>query len=88
MAVAATGYLVCGAYDLVGQTEGTEVMKRVSRQDQLEDFVGNLGQTFLGLTVNCARCHDHKFDPVAQREYYQVAAALAGVFDGDRETPA
>ena len=85
MAVAATGYLVCGAYDLVGQTEGTEVMKRVSRQDQLEDLVGNLGQTFLGLTVNCARCHDHKFDPVAQREYYQVAAALAGVFDGDRE---
>ena len=87
LAVAATGYLVAGAYDFVGQTEGTDTMKLVSRQDQLEDFVGNLGQTFLGLTVNCARCHDHKFDPISQREYYQVAAALAGVFDGERDTP-
>jgi hypothetical protein len=86
LAVAATGYLVAGAYDLVGQTEGTETMKRVSRQDQLEDFVGNVGQTFLGLTINCARCHDHKFDPVSQREYYQVASALGGVFDGERES--
>jgi hypothetical protein len=86
LAVSATGYLVAGAYDLVGQTEGTETMKRVSRQDQLEDFVGNVGQTFLGLTINCARCHDHKFDPVSQREYYQVASALSGVFDGERET--
>ena len=86
-AVAATGYLVCGAYDFVGQTEGTATMKLVSRQDQLEDFVGNVGQTFLALTLNCARCHDHKFDPVPQREYYQIAAALGGVYDdGERET--
>ena len=83
LAVAATGFLVCGAYDLVGQAEGTDTMKLVSRQDQLEDFVGALGQTFLGLTTNCARCHDHKFDAISQQEYYQLAATLAGVHDGE-----
>jgi hypothetical protein len=60
-------------------------MRAVVRQDELEDLVAVVGQTFLGLTVNCARCHDHKFDPVTQREYYQLAAALAGVRHGERE---
>src|SRR5262249_38754212 len=41
-------------------------------------------QTFLGLTVHCARCHDHKFDPVPQKDYYRLAAALAGVRHGER----
>ena len=51
-------------------------MKAVVRSDELEDIIGTVVQTFLGLTINCARCHDHKFDPVRQVEYYQIASAL------------
>ena len=76
-ALAATGFLVAGSYDSVGQTQQSAAMRKVVRQDELEDIVGTVGQTFLGLTVQCARCHDHKFDPVRQVEYYRLAAALS-----------
>ena len=78
-ALIATGYLVCGTYDMVGYEMGSAEMKKVVREDELEDMVAALGQSMLGLTINCARCHDHKFDPISQREYYQVAALLGGV---------
>src|SRR5262249_62350757 len=45
-----------------------------------EDTIDNLGKTFLGLTVGCARCHDHKFDPLSQEDYY----ALYGFFQSTR----
>jgi hypothetical protein len=46
----------------------------------IDDTIDNLGKTFLGLSVSCARCHDHKFDPIPQRDYY----ALYGVFNSIR----
>jgi hypothetical protein len=82
--IVATGFLVAGGYDSVGQQQQSLAMKAVVRQDELEDIVGTVGQAFLGLTVNCARCHDHKFDPVRQKEYYQLTAALTGVHHGER----
>jgi hypothetical protein len=47
-------------------------------------MVAAVGQTFLGLTVNCARCHDHKFDPITQVDYTRIKASLAGALHGDR----
>jgi hypothetical protein len=84
-AITATGFLVAGGYDSVGQGQQSVAMKRVVRQDELEDIVSTIGQTFLGLTVQCARCHDHKFDPVRTDEYYRLTAAVAGVRHGERE---
>ena len=88
--IAATGFLVAGPTDVVGLTSAVAAQRETVRQDQLEEIVGTVSQTFLGLTVNCARCHDHKFDPISQREYYRVKAAFEGVWQGEREllTPA
>lgn len=86
-AMKSAGFLVAGAHDTVVPV--VDRMRAMMRQDELEDLVGTVCQTFLGLTVNCARCHDHKFDPITSREYYQIASALSGVDHGEREfTPA
>jgi hypothetical protein len=84
-AVEATGFLVAGSFDTVGQNQISQVMKAVVRSDELEDIIGTVSQTFLGLTVNCARCHDHKFDPIRQTDYYRFASALDGVRHGERD---
>jgi hypothetical protein len=84
-AITPTGFLVAGGYDSVGQGQQSTAMKKVVRQDELEDIVGTIGQTFLGLTIQCARCHDHKFDPVRTEEYYRLTAAVAGVRHGERQ---
>ena len=86
-AVIATGLLVAGAYDEVGQSQQSAAMRAVVRQDEMEDYVSTVGETFLGLTVHCARCHDHKFDPILARDYYRMSAVLAGVRPGERELP-
>lgn len=84
-ATVASGFLVCGAHDAL--IPAGDIMRQIMRQDEMEDLVGTVAQTFVGLTANCARCHDHKFDPIRQSEYYQLASALAGVARGDRELP-
>jgi cytochrome c553 len=86
LSVVATGYLVAAPWDETGQVQQSTAMRAIVRQDELEDIIGTTTQTFLGLTANCARCHNHKFDPVLQTEYYQLAAALGGVRHGERES--
>jgi mono/diheme cytochrome c family protein len=81
--LAAVGFLVCGLHNTV--VGDSERMKRLAKQDELEDKIGTLTQSFLGLTAQCARCHDHKYDPISSESYYQLAGALQGILHGDRE---
>jgi hypothetical protein len=77
----ATGYLVAGAYD---QVKGDPALSAQQRADELNDMVSTTGGTFLGLTVGCARCHDHKFDPVSQVDYHRMKAVFSGVRHDER----
>ncbi|WP_165229307.1 PSD1 and planctomycete cytochrome C domain-containing protein [Aquisphaera insulae] len=83
---AATGFLVGGTHDIVGN-QTIEGMKQ-QRVDDLDDIITATATGFLGLTANCARCHDHKFDPITQRDYYGLQAVLAGVQHGSRQVDA
>ncbi|MEE2886636.1 MAG: DUF1549 and DUF1553 domain-containing protein [Planctomycetota bacterium] len=85
--VAATGFLVAGPAVLVGQIGKDEPSRRQAQQDRLDEIIKATGSTFLGLTVGCARCHDHKFDPVSQKDYYAMQAVFAGVRYEQRPIP-
>lgn len=79
----ATGFLVGGAYDRVKSPDPTLTL--MQRQDELADVVNTTGTAFLGLTLGCARCHTHKFDPILQKDYYALQAVFAGVSHGERQ---
>ena len=69
---ASTGFLVAGPYP--GQVTAKTLEK--VRYDQLDDMISAAGGAFLALNLGCVRCHDHKFDPIPQGDYYAIAAAL------------
>jgi hypothetical protein len=72
-ALIATGYLRAGSEHLVAGNIDPEE----SRQEVLTEIATNAGQTFLGMTINCARCHNHKFDPILQSDFYGLQAIFA-----------
>ncbi len=86
-ATIATGFLAAGPWDFVGHVELREgtVEKEKTRVLDRDDMVSGVMGAFASVTVHCARCHDHKFDPIPQREYYRLQAVFAGVERGDRQ---
>ncbi|MDA7881524.1 DUF1553 domain-containing protein [Akkermansiaceae bacterium] len=77
-----TGFLVAGPYDIVKSPDPNLTL--MQRQDELADMINTTGTAFLGMTIGCARCHNHKFDPITQRDYYSMQAVFAGVGFGER----
>jgi mono/diheme cytochrome c family protein len=78
----ATGFLVAGAWDAVKSPDPALTLQQ--RADELHDIISTTGSTFLGLTIGCARCHGHKFDPIPQLDYYKLKAIFADVQHGER----
>jgi hypothetical protein len=79
---AATGFLVAGTHDIVKSPDINLTL--MQRQDELADMVNTTGTAFMALTMGCARCHNHKFDPILQKDYYAMQAIFAGVNHGER----
>ncbi len=76
-ALAATGFLAAGPVVVFTNAgEGTPLERAKNRYDELDDVLTTTGAAMLGLTVGCARCHDHKFDPIPTRDYYRMLAAF------------
>ena len=72
LALKATGFLAAGTHS----TQITKNQVEKERYDELDDMVGTTGTAFLGLTIGCARCHDHKYDPIPTRDYYRMVATF------------
>ncbi len=81
LAMMATGFLGAGAFP----TQLTEAEFESARYDELDDMVMTTGVSFLGLSVGCARCHDHKFDPIPSRDYYRMAAAFGSAIRAETQ---
>jgi len=92
--VVATGFIAAGPWDYVGHVElpETKTDGLMARYNDRDDMVMTTMSTFQSLTVHCARCHDHKFDPISQKDYYSLQAVFAGVdraarpYDADSAT--
>ncbi len=85
-AVVAMGFLASGPWDESSLRDIKEetVDRQIGRNLDRDDIVTTVMQTFTSTTAQCARCHDHKFDPISQRDYYSLQAVFAGVDKANR----
>ena len=84
LAMMATGFLAAGVHST--QITKNEVEKQ--RYDELDDMLATTGTAILGLSVGCARCHDHKFDPIPQADYYRLLSAFTTTVRSEVAAPA
>ena len=80
--ILATGFLRMGPWEHTAMS-----VAAVTRQQYLDDVVNSVGVTFLATALRCAKCHDHKFDPIPTRDYYRMKAVFAPVGFADRKLP-
>ncbi len=83
----ALGFIAAGPWDLIGHAEvpETKIDGKVARHLDRDDMVANTIQTFNSLTIQCAQCHNHKFDPISQEDYYRLQAVFAAVDRADKK---
>ena len=84
--VIAMGFIAAGPWDLIGHAEVAETKTdgKVARHLDRDDMVSNTINTFVSLTIQCAQCHNHKFDPITQEDYYRLQAVFAALDRADR----
>jgi len=75
-----SAFLVAGPYDTVNNQDAAQAAQ--IRANTLDEIINASSGAFLGMTVSCARCHDHKFDPISQADYYRLYSAFSGVRHG------
>ena len=82
----ALGFIAAGPWDFIGHAEvpETKIDGKVARHLDRDDMVANTMNTFASLTVQCAQCHNHKFDPIRQEDYYRLQAVFAALDRADR----
>lgn len=80
-ALEALGFISAGPWDLIGHAEvpETKIDGKIARHLDRDDMVANTMSTFTSMTVHCAQCHDHKFDPISAEDYYSLQAVFAAV---------
>lgn len=76
---AATDAIIGSGYHRLGLWDDEPADPEQARFDEFDDLVATTGQALLGMTLNCARCHDHKIDPIPQSDYYQMVAFLRDI---------
>jgi mono/diheme cytochrome c family protein len=84
--ITATGFIAAGPWDFIGHAEvpETKIDGRVARNLDRDDMVTSTMNTFCSVTVQCARCHNHKFDPITQEHYYSLQSVFAALDRADR----